>query len=127
MPSARGKARRTIRSRYPPPRWRAASSSWPAIHAGQLELAARQRGGGYLDRIVRRALPRAEGIQDPARLLAASASQFCDSHRRGDLAHNLAGMTAQEPFVGTGQAVFRKEADDVEQRRANLVVEILRR
>src|SRR5208337_1295649 len=79
----------------------------------------------YFDRIIRRGLAAAEGLQDPARLLAAAAAQFRHGDGNVQPVYDLTGMTLQQTFIGSRESILGEMADHFKQRRSHFVVEVL--
>src|SRR3974390_1805728 len=76
------------------------------------------------DRIIGSSLPPAKGFEQPARFLAATASQFRNRDRSRDAVDNLIRVPPQQALVGAGKPVLRQMADDFEQSRTYIVVEV---
>ena len=97
------------------------------VHLAQFLLAAEERAAGNVDRVIIHALPAGQGLEQPARLLAASASQFRNNHGAGHALDNFARVSVQACACPRGQAILRQHADHIEERGTHLVVQILRR
>jgi cystathionine beta-lyase/cystathionine gamma-synthase len=74
-------------------------------------LAPGQRGARDVDRVVHDRPPRAQRLEEPARLLAAPASQLRHQRRPPEFRHDLLGVRTQDSLVGPGQPVFGKVPD----------------
>jgi hypothetical protein len=76
------------------------SDNADALDAAQFTFTTCQRGGRNFNRAVSGALAPREGLQQPARLLAAAASQFRHQDLRLQAGDDVRGMALQEPLVG---------------------------
>src|SRR6185503_20689214 len=76
--------------------------------------------------MVEGALPPSQRFQQPSRLSAAAAAEFGDDYGTRHTIDDVLSVSAQQAIVRAGKAIFGKMADDLEQRRADVVVQIFR-
>ena len=85
-----------------------------ALDLAQFIFTACQRGGRNFNRAVGGSLAPREGFQQPARFLAAAASQFGHQDLRLQAGDDIRGVAVQEALVGARQTIFGQDADHFE-------------
>ena len=96
------------------------------IEAIELALGLDQGRARDVDRVVGGELPAPQRLEDPARVLRAAAPQLGDQDRGPEGANDLLRVVAQDAGAGAREAVLGKEADHLEERGPDRVVEVLR-
>src|ERR1700677_985518 len=69
----------------------------------------------------------AQRFEHPTGFLSAAAAQFSDRDRRRESCHDVFRMPAQKALIGASQTIFGKDADDLEKRGSNAVIQVFRR
>src|SRR6267378_2621364 len=95
------------------------------INVTQLAFAHRQRSRRDFNGIITSPLAMAQRLENPARLFAAAAAQFCHSNGHRQTVDDIASVPPQKPFISPRETVFRKNADHFKKRRTHVVVQIL--
>jgi len=99
----------------------------PRIAGQQALCAGTQHGLAHVERVVAwRDAERFCGIEQQSRLARGSAAEL-DEVSGANEPDDLGRRAAQQPLLGARQIVLRELADAIEQQRAGLIVEMLRR
>ncbi len=81
------------------------------------ELAAKNGEGGRrdFDGVVPGGLPAGEGFEEQAGFAAAATAKFGNDNGARKLIDDFPGVLMKNAFLGSGEAVFREGADDLEE------------
>src|SRR5579862_1509843 len=77
------------------------------VDTAKLELTAKQRAAGNIDRIVVHALPPRERLQQPPRLLPAAAAELRHHHGTGHPLDDVRSVPLEQPHSRAAQSVLR--------------------
>ena len=98
------------------------------IRAGERERRFGQRVGRDVDRVIReRLLPLEHGVDQQARLERAAAAELDELERSVERAGDLTAVGREQIPLDAREVVLGKPRDRFEQRRPQVVVEVLRR
>jgi len=90
------------------------------------EFAAKngERGRRNFDGVVPGGLPAGKGFEEQTRFAAGAAAEFGHKNGARELVNDFPGLQLKQAFFGSRKAIFRKCADDFEERGANRIVKI---
>ena len=86
-----------------------------------------QRRARDVDGVIRGGLSSRQCFQDQARLAAAAAAQLDHAAAGRQIRHPAIGVATEQAGIGARQPILRQHTDYLEQRRTNLVIQVLRR
>ena len=87
-----------------------------AVDVAEFAAENGERGRRNFDGVVPGGLPAGEGFEEQARFAAGAAPEFGNDNGARKLVDDFPGVLMKDAFFGSREAVFRKSADDFEQR-----------